>query len=369
MAFRYLFLFLLLTTLHLSAQEINREPTLRQKAAQMLMVGFRDTVVDENSEVINWIEKDGIGGVILYEYDNPSKSRPRNITSARQIKSLTDSLQTHAKILLFIGIDEEGGKVSRLKTRYGFLPSVSASYLGQLDQEDSTRFYASRLAANCRQSGVNLNFAPDVDVDVNPLCPVIGKLDRSFSANPMLVAKHAGWVVEEHQKQKVWCSLKHFPGHGSAKSDSHLGFTDVTDTWDPMELTPYRLLIAANRCPMVMTSHVFNRNIDSVFPATLSKPTLSLLRDSLNYNGLILSDDMMMGAITQHFGLDLAIEKAINAGVDVLLFSNNIDFFDHEIVTKAINAIIHLEETGKIPPGRIDESYRRILNYKNEINN
>jgi beta-N-acetylhexosaminidase len=369
MAFRYLLFSLFLTTLNLSAQEKQPALALKQKAAQMLMVGFRDTTVNSGSDVIQWIEKYGIGGVILYEYDGPSKSRPRNIASAKQIKSLTDSLQMHASIPLFIGIDEEGGKVSRLKPRYGFQPSVSARYLGQLNNEDSTRFYASRIASYCSQLGINLNFAPDVDVDINPLCPVIGKLERSFSDNPQIVARHAGWVIEEHQKQNVWCSLKHFPGHGSAQNDSHLGFTDVTGTWSKKELEPYRELIAQGRCPMVMTSHVFNRNIDSVYPATLSKPTLSLLRDSLHYTGLILSDDMMMGAITQHFGLEEAIEKAVNAGVDVLLFSNNIDVYNPEIVRDAIEIIVQLVDQGRITPERIEESYQRIMKYKKVLRN
>jgi beta-N-acetylhexosaminidase len=344
-----------------------RKPTLRQKAAQMIMVGFRDTVVDNNSEVVGWIENDGIGGVIIYEYDGPSKSRPRNITSAKQLKNLTTILQSHAAIPLFIGIDEEGGKVSRLKTRYGFLPSVSARYLGYLDNEDSTRYYAARIAANCHQSGININFAPDVDVDINPQCPVIGKLERSFSPDPLIVERNARIVTEEHNKQRVGCCIKHFPGHGSAQSDSHLGFTDVTNSWNPIELGPYRNLIANNQCNMVMTAHVFNRNIDPVYPATLSKSTLSLLRDSLNYQGLILSDDMMMGAITQNFGLEAAIEKAIIAGVDILLFSNNVDLYDPRIVTNTINIIVHLVETGKISSNRIDESYRRILKYKKEM--
>ena len=341
---------------------------LERKIAQMLMVGFRDTAVNAQSDVIQWIETLGIGGVILYEYDGPSKSRPRNITSPRQLKQLTSSLQAKSKIPLFIGIDEEGGTVSRLKTRYGFLPSVSAKYLGSLNNEDSTRFYAARIAGQCQQMGINLNFAPDVDVDINPLCPVIGKLERSFSSDPNIVAHQAGWEIDEHQKQQVWCSLKHFPGHGSAQSDSHLGFTDVSTSWQPIELLPYKLLIKQNQCPMVMTAHVFNNQIDSIYPATLSKKTLALLRDSLQYNGLILSDDMMMGAIAKQFGLEDAIYRAIDAGVDVLLFSNNIDRYDTEIANKVIQIVLKLVDEGKLSSERIDVSYQKIMQYKSQLN-
>lgn len=336
--------------------------TLKQKIGQMLMIGFRGTEITDTNHICTDIKDLNIGGVILYEYDGPMKSRPRNISSANQLQQLNSQLQKLATTPLFIGIDEEGGRVSRLKPKYGFADSRSPQYLGQLNNDDSTRFFACQIAKECKQMGINLNFAPLVDMNVNPDCPVIGKLERSFSANADTVVHLAKLFIDEHQQQGVFCSIKHFPGHGSAHADSHLGFTDITQTWTSDELQPYRILLSDSTIyPMVMTAHVFNARLDSVYPATLSKDILAILRDSLNYQGLILSDDMMMHAISQHYGLDEALEKSINAGVDVLLFSNNIEVYDEQIAQKVIDIIFKLVQSGKISEQRIDESYRRIM--------
>ena len=183
-------------------------PTLEQKVAQMLMFGFRDTAITAQSEVSQWLRDYQIGGVILFEYDMPSKSRPRNIVSKAQVKRLVDSLQAFSPTSLLVAIDEEGGNVSRLKTRYGFEPTVTPKYLGSLDNEDSTRFYDRRIAQNCRKLGINVNFAPSVDVNVNPDCPIIGKLGRSFSADATVVARNARWFADEHARQGVLCAIK-----------------------------------------------------------------------------------------------------------------------------------------------------------------
>ena len=343
------------------------EPSLEQKAAQMLMVGFRDTAITAESEVAQWLRNYQIGGVILFEYDSPTKSRPRNITSKQQLKTLVDNLKHLSPTPLFIAVDEEGGNVSRLKTRYGFEPTVTPEYLGTLDNEDSTRFYASRIAQTCHCLGINVNLAPSVDVNVNPDCPIIGKFGRSFSADAEVVARNARWFVEEHNKAGVLCAIKHFPGHGSSVSDTHLGLADVTQTWQDVELLPYKLLLSDSLSTAVMTSHIFNRNIDSVYPATLSAATLSILRNSIQFNGLLFSDDMMMNAISKFFGLEEASCLAINAGVDVLIFSNNIDSYNPDIVKDAIDIIVRLVGEGRISAERIEQSYQRIVDVKNKL--
>ncbi len=362
---RILIFFLALSAISCSTK--SQKLTLEQKAGQMLMIGFRDTIITDQSHILKDIQQSGIGGVILYEYDAPTKARPRNITSRKQLEKLCQNLQEAASIPLFIGIDEEGGRVSRLKPRYGFPPTVAPQYLGDLHNPDSSRLYAEHIASNCSSVGINLNFAPLADMNINPECPVIGALERSYSAQPDSVVKEAGIFIQAHQQQKVWCSLKHFPGHGSARSDSHQGFTNVTDSWTIEELEPYQQLIARELCPMVMTAHTFNANLDTVYPATLSKNTLALLRDSLHYDGLVLSDDMMMLAIADHYGLEEAIERALNAGVDVLLFSNNIDHYDAGIAPKARAIICKLVREGKVPEARIEEAYARIMRYKKEM--
>jgi len=339
--------------------------SLDEQIGQMLLVGFRGLAVDSSEHIKRDIEKYKIGGIILYEYDVPSKARPRNIASSDQVKSLVTDLQKLSSNRLFVAIDEEGGRISRFKFDYGFPATRSAQYLGALNQEDSTRHWASVIAKQLKSHGVNLNFAPVVDLNTNPESPAIGKLERSYSKNPDTVATHAAYVIDEHRKQKVLTCIKHFPGHGSALADSHKGFTDVTDTWIEAELKPYELLVKSKGCDMVMTAHVFNKKLDDV-PATLSSKIMNdILRERYGWKGVIISDDMQMGAIAQHYGLEAALEKSINAGVDVLIFSNNIPGeYDPKIVPKAVKTIKELVYSGKIKDERIREAYDRITALK-----
>ncbi|MDR0364180.1 MAG: hypothetical protein LBH92_04090 [Bacteroidales bacterium] len=346
------------------------EITLQEKAAQMIMVGFRGTEIDKNHPIAQDIQELKIGGVILFEYDVPSKSRPRNIQSPQQLQNLCKQLQDISSEKLFIAIDQEGGYVNRLKTNYGFPKMVSAQYLGTIDQEDSTRFYAKKMSETLAECGINLNFAPCVDLNINTKCPVIGKIERSFSADENIVVKHASIFVEEHRKNRILSCLKHFPGHGSSAADSHDGFTDVTHSWREKELIPYRKMIQEGMCDAVMSSHVFNANLDPVYPGTLSqKIIIGILRDSLGWQGCVISDDMNMGAITENFGFKESIAWAINAGIDILTFSNNSpDGYDPKVAQKVLNAIIELVAEKTIPEQRINESYQRIQQLKSTIN-
>ncbi|MDR3329024.1 MAG: hypothetical protein LBS63_02800, partial [Prevotellaceae bacterium] len=230
--------------------------SLRYRIAQMLIVGFRGAELKPESHIYSDVQALRVGGVILFDYDVPGKQRGRNITSPRQLKALCADLQQLAGGRLIISIDQEGGMVSRLKASAGFPPTATAKRLGQLNSADTTRRYAAATARLLRELGVNFNFAPCVDVDVNPQCPVIGKLERSFSPNPEVVATHAGIWVDEHRRQRVLTSPKHFPGHGSSAHDSHLGLTDVTATWTEQELRPYELLVQRGQCDAIMVSHV-----------------------------------------------------------------------------------------------------------------
>jgi len=161
---------------------------------------------------------------------------------------------------------------------------------------------------------------------------------------------------------------KHFPGHGSATSDSHLGLTDVTNTWNEIELQPYRQLISSGKCKMIMSAHVFNQNLDANYPATLSSKILTgILRNELEFDGVIVSDAMEMGAIADNFGKEEAIEKAINAGCDLLLFSNNTTTYNEEIVPETVSLIKKLVIEGKVTESRIKKSYDRIMKLKEEL--
>ncbi|MCB0586105.1 MAG: ChbG/HpnK family deacetylase, partial [Phaeodactylibacter sp.] len=310
-----------------------RKKKLKEKIGQMLLFGFRGMSADEGSSIVQHIKAGRIGSVILFDYDVKNKEFKRNIESPEQVKALVDSLQAHAPVPLMVAIDQEGGKVLRLKPKYGFPYIPSAFYLGQLNNLDSTRYYAELNSRNMASLGINLNFAPVVDLNIERDSGVIGRLERSFSEDPEIVTQQAQAVIKAHLSNGVIPVLKHFPGHGSARNDSHKGMTDVTDTWSEVELEPYRRIIGQGYGGAVMTAHVFNQNIDEKYPATLSAKAISILRDSIGYQGVIFSDDMQMEAIASEYGLEEAVVLCINAGVDVLCFGNNLGY-DEQIPEK-----------------------------------
>ncbi|TVQ02286.1 MAG: glycoside hydrolase family 3 protein [Balneolaceae bacterium] len=343
------------------------EPPIDEKIGQMLMVGFNGFEAADTSHVIRDIREYHIGGIILFDYDVPTRTPRRNIESPDQVKKLISDLQSISERPLFIAVDQEGGRVARLKTDRGFLPHVSAQYLGNLNNPDSTRHYVSAMAGQLQELGFNVNFAPVVDLNTNPQNPVIGQLDRSFSSDPDLVTEHASIYLEEFQKNNILGVLKHFPGHGSAWNDSHVGMADVSDTWDDIELQPYNNLASSGLPFAVMTAHVFNEHLDADLPATLSSHVQTeILREQLEFDGVLFSDDMQMDAIRSFYGLEFAIEKAILAGVDVLVFANNSVYWP-EIVPQAVTIIKELLEDGVITEERIDESYRRIMAEKRRL--
>lgn len=343
------------------------EPSLRQKIAQMLMVGFRGTSLGDSDTIVRDIETHGIGGTILFDRDVILGQYGRNITSPAQLKELTRQLRSFASVPLFIAVDQEGGKVARLKENCGFSPTVSAQYLGTLNDLTITRMYADSIGATLAENGLNMNFAPVVDLNINPDSPAIGKVERSFSADPAVVIKQSRVFVETHDKNRIATCIKHFPGHGSATADSHAGLVDVTNTWTEIELEPYRTLIAEGNCRMVMTAHIFNSKLDPDYPATLSHSTITgILRQRLGFNGVVVTDDMQMGAIIQHYSFETAVEKAIMAGVDIIMFPNNLSY-DPDVTPKVIDLISRMVESGTIPVKRINESYDRIMAMKGRI--
>jgi beta-N-acetylhexosaminidase len=343
------------------------EPTLDEKIGEMLMIGFKGFEVSDTSHIIRDIQDYHLGGVVLFDFDVPTGQPVRNIESPEQVKTLISQLNDLSDEPLFIAVDQEGGRVARLKESRGFLPNVSAEYLGEIDNIDSTRHYAETMANQLQELGFNVNFAPVVDLNVNPDNPVIGRIERSFSANPDLVEKQASIFLEEFSEHNILGVLKHYPGHGSAWNDSHVGMADVTETWDDVELDPYRDLINSDYRFAIMTAHVLNENLDEEWPATLSKEIQTdLLRNELGFEGVLFSDDMQMEAIRSFYGLETAITRAINAGVDVVVFGNNSVYWP-DIVPRAVEIIKRKIEDGEISQKRIDESYNRIMIAKENL--
>lgn len=349
--------------------------SLRDKIGQMLIMGFDGKTVNGQSAIIKAIDKDNIGGVLLFDYDYNTKTYDKNIESPNQLKQLTSDLQSFTTQLnlkhhrpqlpLLISVDYEGGQVNRLKEEYGFPPTLSAEKVGRRSASKAEQS-AEAMAVTLNNAGINLDFAPVLDLNVNPDNPIIGKKERSFSADPLKAAQYAAIYSRHFINKKIQCAYKHFPGHGSSLADSHLGFVDVTETWQSYELDPYKnLLNHDSSCGVVMTAHIVNRQLDETgLPATLSHKILTgLLRKQLHFNGIIVSDDMHMKAITDNYTLDHALVLTINAGTDMLIFGNNLAQKPEE-PEKLIDIIEAKVLNGEISEERINQAYQRIMRLK-----
>lgn len=326
----------------------------------MIGIGDRKSL-PATDPLIKDLRSGKIGGVVLFEKNISATN------SKEQLRKLIKDLQKEAPTPLFITIDEEGGLVHRMKPKYGFSAMPSAQYLGKINNADTTLFYNRRLVGEMKYEGINLNYAPVVDMAVTRSNPVIVKPGRSFSKDGAIVAKQAGYVIQAHHEQDINTILKHFPGHGSSATDSHLGIADVTNTWTASELIPYKILIGAGKADAIMSAHIVNRKLDpSGLPATLSRKMVQgLLRDSLRYDGVVFSDDMQMGAIAKNYGFEKAIVMAINAGVDVLMFGNAVGESKTRMTPAAIFMIIKNNvQHGQITTARINEAYARIKKLK-----
>ena len=337
--------------------------TLRQKIGQMIIVTFTGDSLGKRTASLDTLKSDLaeglIGGVTYYTWSN-------NLKNPAQISLLSSQLQQNAKIPLLIATDQEGGSVARLGASNGFQSSKTAYQLGTIiNKEDSTRAQASMMAGWLRQNGINTDYAPDADVNVNPTSPAIGALGRSFSSKPDSVAAHVGWFIDEMHKKNIMTTVKHFPGHGSATTDSHLGFTDISTSWTTQELIPFQSVISNRTADIVMMGHLFNRSLDSIYPASLSYNVVTnILRKQLGFDGIIITDAMNMGAITQNYGFEQSIVLAVKAGVNLLLYPMNFDSLNRSLARTIVGLIEKNVQSGIIPQSCIDDSYTRIMNLK-----
>ncbi len=336
---------------------------------QMLMVGFRGTDLKQGDSFLQAVRDLHLGGVVLFDRDVPTQSPVRNIVSQQQIQKLTAQLQAVAEVPLLIAIDQEGGQIARLKARHGFSATPSQAELGRWDDQERTRSSAREVGKLLASLGINLNFAPVLDLAVNPDNPIIAALERSYGTDPDRVERHARWTIEEFHRAGVLSAVKHFPGHGASKQDSHLGLPDVTHLWSETELEPFRSLLSEQLPDLVMMAHLYNAQWDETYPATLSSAVITgMLRQQLGFEGVVVSDDMKMGAIAQNYSLEESIELAVKAGVDILLFGNNSSSFDPQIAQKAVTIIRKLVESGTLSRDRVQQSYQRISDLKKKLN-
>jgi len=347
-----------------------RKPPL--PLGELLLVGFGGTQVEGNDEVRSLVCDVKVGGLILFERDARS-GEARNISSPEQVRQLTSDLQTLALQCtgqrLLIAADNEGGAVMRLSTRLGYLPTPPPQALGDAGDPAATALESRRMGATLREAGINWNLAPVVDVAVNPLNPAVVTLGRTFSSDPQQVIIQARAFIQGMHEAGVLTTLKHFPGHGSSRTDSHHGFVDVTETADlTIELAPYRALIKEGLADSIMTAHVFNRGLDPWNPATLSRFTIKrYLRGKLDYKGLVVSDDLLMGAIRQQYGVEEASILALQASVDMLLISQNQGRVERGAAERVIAAIRGALSDGRLSPKAVATSIQRVRAFRSRI--
>jgi len=337
---------------------------LNPRLGELLLVGFHGTMLQDNAALERLLCETRVAGVILFA---------RNIVDAAQTARLTRDLTTRARACtgrpLLVAVDAEGGQVMRLGPAAGWTATLSHQELGQAGDLVQTELEARRIGGMLREAGINWNLAPVIDVGYNPANPVIVGVGRSFGANPKLVAAQARAYIAGMHAAGILTAVKHFPGHGSSVDDSHAGFVDVTDTARPdVELVPYRLLLAEGVVDAVMTAHVFNRHLDAWVPATLSRPTIDgVLRSELGWRGVVVSDDMRMGAIEQHYGAGDAAVRALRAGVDLILIADDRLPGDGSASAGTLEAIRRALRQGRLPAGQVDEALARIAALRSRL--
>lgn len=332
---------------------------LEQKIGQLMLIGFDGTTVDV--DLRHMITECHIGGAILFA---------RNIESPGQVATLTNELQKIAMESgqpgLFIAVDQEGGRVARLTEDKGFTEFPSAMAIGATGDTENAYRMAFAMSAEMRAVGINVDFAPDLDVNNNPANPVIGI--RSFGSDPVTVASFGAAFARGLQENGILAFGKHFPGHGDTGIDSHIALPLVPYNrvrLDQIELVPFKAAIAGDFAG-IMSAHVTFPAIDTNpgMPATLSRQVLTgLLRDQLGFNGLIATDSLEMGALAENgYPPQIGAILAFAAGADILLFNR-----DHAMHRESFANLVRAVEEGKVSQEQLDTSVRRILEAKEKF--
>jgi len=326
--------------------------TLQERVGQLVIVGFDGYTADDSIKTM--IQSYKVGGVILFG---------RNVENPEQLITLNNTLKninSGNKIPLFISIDEEGGKVSRMPKEIRKLPTNKT--IGEANDENLSYEIGSILADEVKMFGFNMNFAPVLDINSNPQNPVIG--DRSFGNSKEIVSRLGVQTMKGIQSGGVIPVVKHFPGHGDTSEDSHIGLPAVSHDMNRLidfELIPFKDAIN-NQADAVMIAHILLNKIDSENPSSLSKTVITeLLRNQLKFNGVIITDDMTMRAIVENYNIGEAAIKSVKAGSDIILVCHG---YDNEIAV--IDALKNAVENRTISQETINESVYRILKLKDK---
>ena len=317
---------------------------LRRRVGRLAIVGFSGhTAPDDLRRLVAEFD---LGGVIYFA---------RNIVEPEQVAELSREVAGLAREWPFwISVDQEGGRVARLRRPFTEWPP--AAVLGRSGDDALTRRFAAALAAELEAVGINLDYAPVLDVHTNPANPVIG--DRALAADPQLAARLGAIVIEELQANRIAACGKHFPGHGDTSVDSHEALPVVEHDrrrLDAIELVPFRRAIAAG-VASIMTAHVQVPALDEDRIASFSPAIVTgLLKEALGFAGVVMSDDLGMKAVSADTPLPDASVAAIAAGCDVVLLCNST--VDEQAA--AIEALIHAVESGAVPRTRLDDAWTR----------
>lgn len=346
--------------------KIDTDLSLEQKIAQMVVLGFSGPAISEHPSILHEIKELGIGGLIIFDRDMVGNRPVNNVQDPHQLKALIAEAQAHARIPLFVSIDQEGGRVARLRLDKGFMEFPSHKKLGEINDIDYTYQITLAHAKMLKWLGINVNYGPVVDISVNLDNPIVHGKERSFGPDVKTVNEQALAFSRAMLEEGILNCLKHFPGHGSSTTDSHLGMTDVTETWTEQELEPYKYLIENDACAMVMIGHLMLKQYDQKLPSSLSKSMLdTLLKDKLGYAGLVTTDDLQMRALSDHYNLKEILVLAINAGSDMVIFGNNL-LPEYISGQRIISILLEAIDEGLLTEERINQSYDRIIAAKNQ---
>ncbi|QAT41975.1 glycoside hydrolase family 3 protein [Aminipila luticellarii] len=349
-----------------NAEQVLQGMTLEEKIGQLFIIrpdsldpnltpeqisnSTKYGVTELSDQMIESLKQYHIGGIAIFQ---------KNILSPEQLTGFIDALQEQSEIPLFVGVDEEGGSVSRIANSTGFdvKKYESMEAVGRTSDRKNAQDVGLTIGSYLKRYGFNLDFAPVADVNTNPENIVIG--NRSFGSDPQLVAKMVSAEIEGFHEAGIMTCVKHFPGHGDTKGDTHKGFVSTEKTWEELkqcELIPF--ISAFKNTDMIMIAHITAPNITSDgLPSSLSHEMIEgKLRNELDYNGVVITDSMAMGAITQEYTSDTAAVKAIAGGADMILMPEQFE--------EAYNGIYDAVKNGTISEKRMDESVLRILSLK-----
>ncbi|NUT35517.1 MAG: twin-arginine translocation signal domain-containing protein [Hamadaea sp.] len=333
------------------------EAAIRRKVASLLVVGFRGTSAPD--WMVRAVRDHGIGGIILFDTDQLTGQK-RNIISPAQAKALVSSLQSAGGGNLIVSIDQEGGQISRLNPSNGFPASQSQEQVGAVNQAAHTTAWAQGLVNSMKSIGATMNYAPVVDLDVNPSNPAIGELGRSFSADPNIVVANATEEIKVHRAGRIKTSIKHFPGFGSATGNTDFDVVDVSSTWKRAELEPFQRLIDTGMTDSVLVAHLLNKQLDAERPMSLSRKVVTdLLRGRLGWQGPVVSDDMQATGITERYSTADAFTFAVQAGVDLLVYANQ-QVYNTKIVDELLGVAVQRVRSGALTMAQIDAAVARV---------